>query len=327
MTRTEFQHAIAIAMPVYNGIRFINQAINSIQNQTDPNWLLFISDNASTDGTIQLLKDLEHSYDSRIKIYFQKKNLGIYGNLNYLTSVINYNFIHILCADDQFSDPNALKRLRLKLPFNNSVGAVRWNSTSKDCVIIPGQESPVAAQLYFALHGNPLGNLSNITYKKSALQDCGMFDTNYPFVGDFATWANIALRYNIILYPETIVNVRQHEHSASNYLNEGGELYLETSDLLLRLLRNVVSQTMCDALILRITLSVVYDSQYRFSAVIKALRGNSTYLRTLDIAGQKNSFILNVHLLWMVAVLTLGGRLFKSELMALTMKRYEKAID
>ena len=42
---------VFIGMPVYNGERFIKEAIGSIRNQTYNKWKLFISDNASEDGT------------------------------------------------------------------------------------------------------------------------------------------------------------------------------------------------------------------------------------------------------------------------------------
>ena len=42
---------ISIGMPIYNGASYIDQAINSVLNQTFKDFELIISDNASTDNT------------------------------------------------------------------------------------------------------------------------------------------------------------------------------------------------------------------------------------------------------------------------------------
>lgn len=48
---------IDIAMATYNGEKFIEEQIKSIQAQTYQNWHLYISDDGSSDNTIEIIKN------------------------------------------------------------------------------------------------------------------------------------------------------------------------------------------------------------------------------------------------------------------------------
>ena len=70
-------------MPVYNGEKFIRKCIESILDQTNRNFELIISDNASTDLTSDICTEFL-TKDSRIKFVKQKKNMGANWNYNFL---------------------------------------------------------------------------------------------------------------------------------------------------------------------------------------------------------------------------------------------------
>ena len=60
------QGRISIIMPVYNGVSWIGECIESIRQQTDTNWELLVLDDHSTDGTTELVLKLAEE-DSRIR--------------------------------------------------------------------------------------------------------------------------------------------------------------------------------------------------------------------------------------------------------------------
>ena len=51
---------ITILMPVYNNSAYIEEAINSAIKQKFKKWNMLISDDRSTDGTVNLLKKIKH---------------------------------------------------------------------------------------------------------------------------------------------------------------------------------------------------------------------------------------------------------------------------
>lgn len=68
---------VTIAIPVYNGERFIKQAIDSVLNQTYKDFILKIFDNYSTDITSEIINFFN---DKRIKYIKNKKNIGMLPN-------------------------------------------------------------------------------------------------------------------------------------------------------------------------------------------------------------------------------------------------------
>jgi rhamnosyltransferase len=73
-----------ILMGTYNGGRFLEEQIQSIQAQTFKNWHLLIRDDGSSDSTVHILSTY-HEQDSRIKMIVDDKgNQGPSGNYNIL---------------------------------------------------------------------------------------------------------------------------------------------------------------------------------------------------------------------------------------------------
>src|SRR5687767_8578521 len=71
---------IVILLATHNGARFIEEQIWSIQKQTVSNWKLLVRDDASQDGTLELLADLARG-DERIHLVAKAHGrLGIVGN-------------------------------------------------------------------------------------------------------------------------------------------------------------------------------------------------------------------------------------------------------
>jgi glycosyltransferase involved in cell wall biosynthesis len=86
----------SVVMSVYNGEKYLGQAINSILNQTYSNFEFIIINDGSTDRTKEIL---ESYTDSRIKIIHQK-NMGLIGSLNRGLSLSKGKYIARQDADD-----------------------------------------------------------------------------------------------------------------------------------------------------------------------------------------------------------------------------------
>ncbi len=69
------QPLVSVVMPVYNGERYLKEAIESILNQTYKNFEFIIVDDKSTDGSRGVLKEYARK-DKRIKLVFNKENKG-----------------------------------------------------------------------------------------------------------------------------------------------------------------------------------------------------------------------------------------------------------
>lgn len=90
---------VFIGMPAYNGERFIGEAIESLLNQSFSNFTLFISDDASTDGTRAICENYAKK-DQRIICYRQEKNIGMFPNFKFVLDRANGDFFMWAAQDD-----------------------------------------------------------------------------------------------------------------------------------------------------------------------------------------------------------------------------------
>jgi len=100
---------ISIVMPVYNGELHIQNAIESVLNQTYENWELLIINDGSTDNT---LGKVQLFSDERIRIYTQT-NKGVSFARNVGLSKIKGEFLCFLDADDTMPKNSLAARVQL----------------------------------------------------------------------------------------------------------------------------------------------------------------------------------------------------------------------
>src|SRR5450759_757223 len=74
---------VSIGMPVYNGEKYISEALDALLAQTFTNFELLISDNASTDGTTAICRHYADR-DSRIHYVRQSENRGGVANFKFV---------------------------------------------------------------------------------------------------------------------------------------------------------------------------------------------------------------------------------------------------
>ncbi|NER32003.1 MAG: glycosyltransferase family 2 protein [Symploca sp. SIO1C4] len=90
---------ISIGMPVYNGERFLQEAIDSILAQTFEDFELIISDNASTDRTEEICRAYA-TQDQRIHYYRQQQNRGAAWNFNHIVGLARGKYFKWASYDD-----------------------------------------------------------------------------------------------------------------------------------------------------------------------------------------------------------------------------------
>ncbi len=74
---------VSIGLPVYNGQRYLTQALESLLGQTLTDFELIIGDNGSTDTTGEICRSFAAG-DSRIRYHRHQSNLGAARNFNFV---------------------------------------------------------------------------------------------------------------------------------------------------------------------------------------------------------------------------------------------------
>ncbi len=116
---------VSVLMSAYNSENFIEDAIESILNQTYINFEFIIVDDGSTDKTLSIIKSFK---DKRIKLIQNSKNLGLTKSLNIGLEIAEGKYVARMDADDICK----LDRLFLQLNFlknNPDVGVLGTDIT------------------------------------------------------------------------------------------------------------------------------------------------------------------------------------------------------
>lgn len=92
---------VSIGMPVYNGERFIREALDSLLAQTFTDFELIISDNASTDATESICRSYAEQ-DSRIRYIRQRENLGALPNFQFVLNEACGKYFMWAAYDDKW---------------------------------------------------------------------------------------------------------------------------------------------------------------------------------------------------------------------------------
>lgn len=107
------EEQIDVLLATYNGEKYIKEQIESILSQTYKNIKLIISDDCSSDKTVEILKEYEKK-DNRIQLYIQKQNLGVVKNIEFLLNKVE-NELYMLSDQDDIWLPEKIEKSVLKL--------------------------------------------------------------------------------------------------------------------------------------------------------------------------------------------------------------------
>jgi hypothetical protein len=306
---------LSIVMPTYNGGEYLKEAVRSVLAQSHQDWELLISDDGSNDGTRDYLASLN---DPRIRVFLQKKNLGIFGNLNFLFQQVQHPVTQILCQDDWLVDDGALVRLVAawrQLPA--SIAFMRANHGADghsrlarfELDVLPPVVTPDTSDLYFFLFGCIPGNLSNVSLRTRIVAEHGWFDQRLPYAGDFEFWSRVGQHEPWAISNVSVATIRVHAGQASATLNKAGELMPQLGMVLSTLYDRLTAKGV-SPLRLKTVGSVCYISTQRWIG-FQWLRKTRSW-RYMDMVNQhlgSQRFALGFLWGWLAFLATAGGRL------------------
>jgi glycosyltransferase involved in cell wall biosynthesis len=100
ITTTKLSGHIAILLCTYNGERFLKEQLDSIANQTHENWSLYVSDDGSTDNTLQIVENFKSKLAPGRVTLFQGPKQGFAKNFMSLAKC-NYIEADFFAFSDQ----------------------------------------------------------------------------------------------------------------------------------------------------------------------------------------------------------------------------------
>lgn len=91
---------VSVGLPVFNGEKFLRQAVESILRQDSEDFELIISDNASADGTRRICEEYARR-DRRVRYHRHEVNVGAAANHNHVVALARGRYFKWAAHDDE----------------------------------------------------------------------------------------------------------------------------------------------------------------------------------------------------------------------------------
>jgi len=192
--------AISVCIPTYNGAKYIAQTIESILNQTFTDFEIIVSDDGSSDNTLEIVGSFN---DPRIVRIDRLSKVGAEANWNNAVATASASLVKLVCQDDllypqclevevqtmnksenqevsfcfhlrDFVTPNSRKLSARRVGYSNLQKYSKTEILTK--VVRSG--------------GNPIGEPMAVTMRKLSLNSAGKFRGDY--VIDLDMWSKLS---------------------------------------------------------------------------------------------------------------------------------------
>ena len=196
---------VSIIMSVYNGEKYIQEAVDSLLRQTFSDFEFLIVDDDSSDGTWTLLNSIT---DSRVVIFHNDQNMGLTCNLNYLIEKAKGSYIARMDADD-LCDAKRLEKEVAVLDGDETIQMVcAYSQCFGDADALVKTPADYELLRAFLLFGNPITH-SSVMFRKSEYH---YYDTEYVKSQDFELWDRmVAKSEKIHVIKQPLVYYRIHD--------------------------------------------------------------------------------------------------------------------
>ena len=206
---------ISILMPVYNADRYVFQSIQSVLAQTFEDFELIVVDDASSDGTAQILSSIR---DRRLRLLTNTSNMGIVGSLNRALGEAGGQYIARADADD-FCQPTRIARQRAFFDACPDILMVGTGMSVLEHGRISFSRQPVDPDphvLRWMLHiSNPVGH-PTMMFPAEVIGRLGEYlREEFLYSEDFDFSHRILRHGDIAVLPEHLVIYRQHGQNAT----------------------------------------------------------------------------------------------------------------
>lgn len=238
------QPFVSVIMPVYNGEKFIREAIDSILNQTYKHFELIVIDDGSSDNSTKIISHYD-SLDNRVVFLKNKINLGVSDTLNKGISYAKGKYIARMDCDD-ISSPNRIMEEVKLLENRRDISlcgswGIAFNENNKNLFSL---KSPTGILLKYNFWKPSPFISSSVMIRRSVIKN-NKFRKQYNSVEDYDLWVRILktkkgfnIKRTLIYYrinPKGIskTNPEKHDELSANVLRENfGLSNLSTRDYL-----------------------------------------------------------------------------------------------
>ena len=198
---------VSVTTCSYNNSAFIIDTLNSIRNQTYPNFELIIVDDCSTDNSVALIEEWLKSYTGKYKFVKNEQNLTGSAPYNIALNMASGKYYSVVDTDDVLMPEKIEKQVSILDAADVSVAAVFSDALLIDINNELLEGTFIARHREFAavpsgniyhelLQGNFIP-LMSLLIRRDIFSEVGGYDESLIY-GDFDLWLRIAARYQFV---------------------------------------------------------------------------------------------------------------------------------
>ncbi len=204
---------ISIVTVVYNGERFIADALKSVQDQSHSDIEHIVIDGASTDGTRSIID----SFSDRIALVISERDNGLYDAMNKGIANATGDIIGLLNSDDIYAAPDILSRVA-KAFADNRVEAVYGNlnyvkADDTDQVVRYWRSGPMYERFFEDGNVPPHPTLF---LRRELYERFGDFDTDLHIAADYELMLRLFRKHSVPTHFINMVMVKMRLGGSSN---------------------------------------------------------------------------------------------------------------
>lgn len=218
---------ISVLMSVYNDEKYIEEAIDSILNQSLQDFEFIIIDDASTDQTSQILR-LASQNDKRIKVYRNDSNIGLTKSLNKGLGLINSKYVARMDSDDVSMPYRLEKQLEVFKANPNSVLVTSNVDIINEDGIVWHQPRRYASNSQIAwllVFYNYIGGHSQVMFQRDSVLAVGGYNETYKYSQDYDLWVRLSELGDINLIDDVLLQYRQRVGSITDTKSDEQQNY------------------------------------------------------------------------------------------------------
>ncbi|MDP2923088.1 MAG: glycosyltransferase [Candidatus Omnitrophota bacterium] len=210
---------VLVVIPIFNGEKYIAEAIDSVLSQTYQDFQIVVVDDGSNDNTEKIVLSYIDKYPSKIK-YIRQNNGGAASARNRGIKSVSSEYVAFVDHDDVWL-PEKLKYNMEVLENKKHLAfvcseAYRINEHGE--IIDKLQRLSKDAEDFESLFNRNFVLTLTVTARRSSIENVGFFDEKISYSEDYDLWLRLAKHYKYKYIDLPLAKYRTHSSQKSSNL-------------------------------------------------------------------------------------------------------------